>query len=129
MQATMQANQMAAQAAQQAAQQAMTDAQQASSIFNMQIQIANNMNSASFNRAAEKSIKTVEAAIDPEKIRAHVKYLSDDLLEGRYPGLRGGELAAKYIATQFALNGLKPAGDNGTYFQNINFVGMTAKAA
>ena len=44
-----------------------------------------------------------------------MKFLSDDLLEGRYPGLRGGELAAKYIATQFALYGLKPAGDNGTY--------------
>ena len=52
----------------------------------------------------------------------------DDLLEGRYPGLRGGELAAKYIATVFATYGLKPAGDNGTYFQNINFVGMKAIA-
>lgn len=71
-----------------------------------------------------QSIKTFEAGIDPAKIRAHVQFLSDDLLEGRYPGLRGGELAAKYIATQFAVYGLKPVGDNGTYFQNINFVGM-----
>ena len=76
-----------------------------------------------------ETLKTYEATIDPEKVRAHVQYLSDDLLEGRYPGLRGGELAAKYIATQFALDGLKPAGDNGTYFQNINFVGMKAHAA
>ena len=74
------------------------------------------------------ALKTAEASIDPERIRAHVQFLSDDLLEGRYPGLRGGELAAKYIATQFALDGLKPAGDNGTYFQNINFVGMKARA-
>ena len=78
-------------------------------------------------QAAPSALKTAEASIDPASIRAHVQYLSDDLMEGRYPGLRGGELAAKYIATQFALYGLKPAGDNGTYFQNINFVGMKAK--
>jgi Zn-dependent M28 family amino/carboxypeptidase len=59
------------------------------------------------------------ASIDPEKIRAHVRFLSLDLLEGRGPGTRGGELAAEYIATQFALAGLKPAGDNGTYFQQV----------
>jgi Zn-dependent M28 family amino/carboxypeptidase len=57
--------------------------------------------------------------IDPEKIRAHVKFLSSDLLEGRGPGKRGAELAAEYIATQFALDGLKPAGDKGTYYQNV----------
>ena len=72
------------------------------------------------------AVKAAEASIDPEKIRAHVKFLSDDLLEGRGPGLRGSELAAKYIATQFALYGLKPGGDNGTYLQQINMVGMNA---
>lgn len=71
--------------------------------------------------------KAAEASIDAEKIRAHVKFLADDLLEGRGPGVRGGDLAAKYIATQFALDGLKPGGDNGTYFQQINFFGVTAK--
>ena len=59
------------------------------------------------------------ASIDSEKIRAHVRFLSLDLLEGRGPGTRGAELAAEYIATQFALAGLKPAGDNGTYFQPV----------
>ncbi|HEY0785319.1 MAG TPA: M28 family peptidase [Acidobacteriaceae bacterium] len=58
-------------------------------------------------------------AIDPEKIRAHVRFLASDLLEGRGPGKRGAELAAEYIATQFALDGLKPAGDHGTFFQNV----------
>ncbi len=57
--------------------------------------------------------------IDPEKIRAHVRFLSLDLLEGRGPGTRGGELAAEYIATQFALAGVEPAGDDGTYFQQV----------
>jgi Zn-dependent M28 family amino/carboxypeptidase len=71
------------------------------------------------------AVKSAEASIDAEKIRAHVRFLADDLLEGRGPGLRGGELAAKYIATQFALAGLQPAGDNGTFFQQVDFFGMT----
>ncbi|MDP9049539.1 MAG: M28 family peptidase [Acidobacteriota bacterium] len=73
------------------------------------------------------SVKAAEKSIDAEKIRAHVKFLADDLLEGRGPGLRGGDLAAKYIATQFALDGLKPGGDDGTYFQQVDFFGMTVK--
>jgi Zn-dependent M28 family amino/carboxypeptidase len=72
-------------------------------------------------------VKAAEASIDAEKIRAHVRYLADDLLEGRGPGVRGGELAAKYIATEFALDGLKPGGDDGTYFQQVNFFGVTVK--
>ncbi|MEA3173281.1 MAG: hypothetical protein QOF42_692 [Gammaproteobacteria bacterium] len=62
--------------------------------------------------------------IDPERIRAHVRFLADDLLEGRGTGTRGSELAANYIATQFALYGLKPAGDNGSYFQKVAFGGV-----
>ena len=65
------------------------------------------------------AVQQAAASIDPEKIRAHVKFLSEDLLEGRGPGKRGAELAAKYIATQFAIEGLKPAGPNGTYFQKV----------
>ena len=57
--------------------------------------------------------------IDPEKIRAHVRFLASDLLEGRGPGTRGAQLAAEYIATQFALAGAQPAGDNGTWFQTV----------
>ena len=63
--------------------------------------------------------------INPERIRAHVRFLADDLLEGRGTGQRGGDIAAEYIATQFALDGLKPAGDNGTYMQKIPMVGIT----
>ena len=63
--------------------------------------------------------RAAAASIDSEKIRAHVRFLSLDLLEGRGPGKRGGELAAEYIATQFAQDGLEPAGDHGTYFQQV----------
>ena len=77
-------------------------------------------------QATPAAVTKAEQGISAERIRAHVKFLSDDLLEGRYPGLRGGELAAKYIATQFALDGLTPGGDNGTYLEQVKFVGMKA---
>jgi Zn-dependent M28 family amino/carboxypeptidase len=66
-----------------------------------------------------------KTVIDPEKIRAHVKFLSSDLLEGRGMGQRGSDIAAQYIATQFALDGLKPAGEHGTYIQEVPMVGIT----
>jgi Zn-dependent M28 family amino/carboxypeptidase len=66
--------------------------------------------------------------IDPERIRAHVRFLSHDLLEGRGTGQRGGDIAAEYIGTQFALYGLKPAGDSGSYLQKVPMVGITPAA-
>jgi len=63
--------------------------------------------------------------IDPQRIREHVRFLSHDLLEGRGTGQRGGDIAAEYMATQFALMGLKPAGENGTYMQKVPMVGVT----
>ena len=77
--------------------------------------------------AAEKSSKSsgdVAPAIDSEKIRAHVKFLASDLLEGRGTGQRGGDIAAEYIATEFELFGLKPAAENGSYFQDVPMVGV-----
>ncbi len=67
-------------------------------------------------------------AIRPENIETHVRFLSDDLLEGRGTGQRGGDIAAEYIAAQFALYGLKPAGDKGTYMQKVPMVGITPGA-
>ncbi len=67
-------------------------------------------------------------AIRPENIETHVRFLSHDLLEGRGTGQRGGDIAAEYIAAQFALYGLKPAGDKGTYMQKVPMVGITPGA-
>lgn len=55
---------------------------------------------------------------------AHLRYLADDLLEGRGPGTRGGMLAAKYIAAQFEAMGLEPAGPGKSFFQPVALVGM-----
>lgn len=64
-------------------------------------------------------------SIDAEKIRATVKYLSDDSLQGRGTGQKGGDKAADWIAAQFKSYGLVPAGENGTYFQSVGFYGIT----
>ncbi len=53
---------------------------------------------------------------------AHLRYLSDDALEGRAPGTRGGDLAAKYIAAQFERLGLEPAGDNGGWMHRVPII-------
>lgn len=55
---------------------------------------------------------------------AHVRFLADDLLEGRGPGTRGGELATKYIAAQFEALGLQPAAPDGSFYQPVALVGM-----
>src|SRR3979409_62619 len=83
-----------------------------------------------FSRALAVSVCIVcclcaqQPDISAERIRAHVKFLSSDLLEGRGPGTRGDQLATEYIATQFALAGLKPAGDHGSYFQQVPLIGV-----
>jgi Zn-dependent M28 family amino/carboxypeptidase len=56
---------------------------------------------------------------------ADLKYLADDLLEGRAPATRGGELAARFIAAQFEVIGLTPAGTDGSYYQPVTLIGMT----
>lgn len=60
-----------------------------------------------------------------EKIKSTIKFLSDDGFEGRAPGSRGGELAAKYIANQLEMTGIKP-GNNGSYFQPVALVAVKA---
>ncbi len=66
-----------------------------------------------------------EGEITAARIAAHTQILSSDLFEGRAPATRGGELATTYLATQLALAGLAPGGDDGTYFQQVPIVEAT----
>ncbi len=47
--------------------------------------------------------------------------LAGDAMEGRDTGSPGYDRAAAYTADRFRRAGLRPAGDDGTYFQNIRF--------
>lgn len=55
------------------------------------------------------------------QIEAHVRFLADDLLEGRGTGTRGHEIAARYVAAQLAALGVRPAAGEGGWFQRIAF--------
>jgi Zn-dependent M28 family amino/carboxypeptidase len=73
-------------------------------------------------QAAAKAKPAVAAAgftPSPAAIKAHMAFLADDLLEGREAGTRGYDIAANYVASQYAQLGVKPAGDNGSYLQQV----------
>jgi hypothetical protein len=46
-------------------------------------------------------------AVRPEAISAHVRFLADDLLEGRYSGSRGHAIAERYVQSQLAMMGIE----------------------
>ncbi len=63
--------------------------------------------------------------LSQDRMRADVKYLASDELEGRGVGTQGEKLATDYLAAQLKAAGAKPAGDNGTFFQQVPLVGST----
>ncbi len=71
---------------------------------------------------SEQVQQTSQITADASRIKSHLRFLSDDLLEGRDTGARGHEIASLYIAAEFQKYGLTPAGDDGTYMQRVNFV-------
>ncbi|HEX6650876.1 MAG TPA: M28 family peptidase, partial [Pyrinomonadaceae bacterium] len=76
--------------------------------------------------AKSQNGKATPSAINEASLKAHIKFLSDDLLEGRGTGARGGELAAKYIAAQLEALGAKGAAADGSFFQPVSLVGVKA---
>jgi len=65
-----------------------------------------------------------QTRMDATRIGEHVKFLSSDALEGRGMGQKGSDLAADYLAKQLKRVGLKPAGEDGTFFQKVPMVGV-----
>ena len=72
-------------------------------------------------KAKPAATKPAASAFTPSAaaIKAHVSFLADDLLEGRESGTRGYDIAAAYVASQYAVMGVKPAGDKGSYLQQV----------
>jgi Peptidase family M28/PA domain len=60
-------------------------------------------------------------------ILPHIRFLADDLLEGRAPGSRGERLATRYIAAQMEEAGLAPAAEGGSFFQKVPLVGIVPR--
>jgi hypothetical protein len=61
-------------------------------------------------------------AIRTEDVKTWISYLAGPECAGRGTGQEGYQKAAEYVAARFKEFGLKPIGENGTYFQNVPFL-------
>ncbi|HEU5291612.1 MAG TPA: peptidase M28, partial [Cyclobacteriaceae bacterium] len=66
-----------------------------------------------------KSVAPNLDKVQPDSIRAHIKYLADDKLRGRLPGTPGFQLAMDYVIDQYKRMGLEPAGENKGFLQTV----------
>ncbi|HUP20076.1 MAG TPA: M28 family peptidase [Gemmatimonadota bacterium] len=79
---------------------------------------------ATAQTAADRAAGTITA----DRLFAHTRFLSDDRLEGRGPASEGEALAQMYIAAQLEAEGLEPAGEDGSWLQGFDLVGLTVPA-
>jgi hypothetical protein len=63
------------------------------------------------------------AQISPADMKEWLSYLASDELQGRQMFTEGYGLAASYVADHLKAWGVKPLGDEGTYFQNVKLKG------
>ena len=63
-------------------------------------------------------------AMTAENLKGHVAYLADDRMKGRDVGTPEHREASEYIANFYKDLGLKPMGENGTYFQEVPFFSL-----
>src|SRR5438105_2152335 len=75
--------------------------------------------------------RTAAAHITAAEISGHIRFLADDLLEGRKPGTRGADLAVKYIATEMESMGLSPGATaqdgSPSWFQSVPLVELRGR--
>ncbi|MDT0596258.1 M28 family metallopeptidase [Glaciecola petra] len=57
----------------------------------------------------------------PDRFEAHMNLLASDLLAGRDTGSIGHDFTSLYIASELQKYGVKPGGDDGSYYQMIPF--------
>ncbi len=66
-------------------------------------------------------------AIDRGTLEAPIRFLADDLLEGRAPATRGDEVARRYLETSLQLLGYQPGAPGGVWQQPFEIVGITSQ--
>jgi Zn-dependent M28 family amino/carboxypeptidase len=74
--------------------------------------------------APPPDLKRVLDAADARRIDADLRFLADDVMEGRGTGQKGGRLAALYLETRFRLLGLEPGASKTSYLQEVPLVGI-----
>ncbi len=75
-----------------------------------------------FPAPSQQPTQEASEIIRTADLQSDLFFLSADDLAGRRAGSLGDHVATDYIAAQFMRLGLKPVGDNGTYFQNMDLV-------
>ena len=73
--------------------------------------------------------KQAAQEITPELLRAHIRFLASDLLEGRGPATRGDALAESYIQSELEALGVRPGAPEGGWIQKVPLVGIKASFA
>ena len=68
---------------------------------------------------AQSDKEKAAATVNKNTVESHIRFLSDDLLEGREAGTKGNKIAASYLANQLRKFGAKPVSESGSYYQKF----------
>jgi Zn-dependent M28 family amino/carboxypeptidase len=71
---------------------------------------------------APSAAAAFDESLSARRIEADLRFLADDLLEGRAAATRGFDIAALYVAAEYSKLGLEPAGDEGSWFQSVPLI-------
>jgi len=82
------------------------------------------ISSAASGQVAKKKT-SLRPAADGAKAFAHIAFLASNDFKGRKSGTPEYRRAAEYVAAEMRKLGLKPGGDNGTWFQEVPFKSWT----
>ncbi|MDP9079086.1 MAG: M28 family peptidase [Bacteroidota bacterium] len=66
-------------------------------------------------------VESALSKVDTAQFKADIAYLADDKLKGRGPGTEGYQMAVDYVVGRLKGLGVKPAGENGTWLQEVKF--------
>jgi Zn-dependent M28 family amino/carboxypeptidase len=75
---------------------------------------------------SEEAIEAALAEITDEGLRSHIQVLASDEFGGRAPSSPGEERTMEYLAQEFGAMGLEPAGTDGSWYQEVPLVSVTA---
>ena len=76
-------------------------------------------------RPAKRTVTATVASALPEaqltraELESHLRFIASDELQGRRTGSAGNLAAARYLAEQFRMMGLRPAADGNSYYQPV----------
>jgi len=82
--------------------------------------------SMGFSMAAVQKQKLDWKGIRQDRLLEVIRTLASDEYEGRAPASKGEELSTAFLEKQFKEIGLLPGNPDGTYYQNVPLVGITA---